>query len=46
MKITRSSPYSADIISADQSKLKGITHLGEVFGFELSEGYGLWGFGK
>ena len=37
MKITRSSPYSADIISADQSKLKGIAHLGEVFGFELSE---------
>ena len=37
VKITRSSPYSADIISADQSKLKGIAHLGEVFGFELSE---------
>ena len=37
VKITRSSPYSADIISADQSKLKGIAHLGEVFDFELSE---------
>ena len=37
VKITRSSPYSADIISAGQSKLKGIAHLGEVFGFELSE---------
>ena len=37
VKITRSSPYSADIISADQSKLKGIAHLGEFFGFELSE---------
>ena len=37
LKITRSSPYSADIISKDQSKLRGIAHLGEVFGFELSE---------
>lgn len=37
VKITRSSPYSADIISEGQSKLKGIARLGEDFGFELSE---------
>lgn len=35
--VTRSSPYSADMISKDQSKLKGIARVGEVFGFELSE---------
>ncbi|MGT2742807.1 Cof-type HAD-IIB family hydrolase [Streptococcus plurextorum] len=35
--VTRSSPYSADVISLNQSKLKGIERLGQVFGFELSE---------
>ena len=39
VKITRSSPYSADIISADQSKLKGIAHLGEVL---VSNSVRLW----
>ncbi|MBA2795845.1 Cof-type HAD-IIB family hydrolase [Streptococcus porcinus] len=37
VKITRSSPYSIDLISVDQSKIKGIERLGEMFGFELSE---------
>ncbi|EGJ27162.1 Cof-type HAD-IIB family hydrolase [Streptococcus porcinus] len=37
VKITRSSPYSIDLISLDQSKIKGIERLGEMFGFELSE---------
>ncbi|MGT2907517.1 Cof-type HAD-IIB family hydrolase [Streptococcus dentiloxodontae] len=37
VKITRSSPYSTDIVSEGQSKLKGIKYLGTLFGFELSE---------
>ncbi|CAM4068679.1 haloacid dehalogenase [Streptococcus penaeicida] len=37
IKITRSSPYSIDLISVDQSKIKGIERLGEMYGFELSE---------
>ncbi|GET84235.1 hypothetical protein KNZ16_09550 [Streptococcus dysgalactiae subsp. equisimilis] len=37
IKITRSSPYSLDLISVDQSKIKGIERLGQMFGFELSE---------
>ena len=37
IKITRSSPYSADLISKEQSKIKGIARVGERFGFELSE---------
>ncbi|MGT2888127.1 Cof-type HAD-IIB family hydrolase [Streptococcus didelphis] len=37
LKITRSSPYSIDLISVDQSKIKGIERLGQMFGFELSE---------
>ncbi len=37
VKITRSSPYSIDIISEQQSKIKGIERLGEMFGFDLSE---------
>lgn len=35
--ITRSSPYSADIIAKGQSKLKGISRLAEQFGFDMSE---------
>ncbi|MFC5631682.1 MULTISPECIES: Cof-type HAD-IIB family hydrolase [Streptococcus] len=35
--VTRSSPYSADVISQGQSKVKGIARVGEVFGFDLSE---------
>lgn len=35
--VTRSSPYSADVISQGQSKIKGIARVGEVFGFKLSE---------
>lgn len=35
--ITRSSPYSIDLISQGQSKLKGIARLGEIFDFTLSE---------
>ena len=42
VKITRSSPYSADIISADQSKLKGIAHLGKVL---ISNSVRLWPLG-
>ncbi|MGT2933846.1 Cof-type HAD-IIB family hydrolase [Streptococcus catagoni] len=37
IKITRSSPYSIDLLSVDQSKIKGIERLGQMFGFELSE---------
>lgn len=37
IKITRSSPYSADLISKGQSKVKGIKRLGDMFGFDLSE---------
>ncbi|MFL4356041.1 Cof-type HAD-IIB family hydrolase [Streptococcus uberis] len=37
IKITRSSPYSIDLISVGQSKIKGIERLGTMFGFELSE---------
>ncbi|MFS1663612.1 HAD-IIB family hydrolase [Streptococcus sp. zg-JUN1979] len=37
LKITRSSPYSADIICAKQSKIRGIERVGELFGFDLSE---------
>lgn len=37
IKITRSSPYSADLISKEQSKIKGIERVGEMFGFELAE---------
>lgn len=37
IKVTRSSPYSADLISRGQSKIKGIERVGEYFGFELSE---------
>lgn len=35
--ITRSSPYSIDLISQGQSKLKGIERIGEVFEFDLDE---------
>lgn len=35
--VTRSSPYSADLVSKGQSKIKGIERLGDLFGFELSE---------
>ena len=37
IKITRSSPYSADLISQGQSKIKGIERLGQAFDFDLSE---------
>ena len=40
VKITRSSPYSADIISTGQSRLKGIAHLGGIW-FRAQRGYGL-----
>lgn len=35
--VTRSSLYSADIISKGQSKFKGIQRLAEMFGFDMSE---------
>lgn len=35
--VTRSSPYSVDIISKGQSKLKGIAYLAKHFGFDMSE---------
>lgn len=37
LTITRSSPYSADLISRGASKLKGIERLGQDFGFSLDE---------
>lgn len=37
LKLTRSSPYSMDIISKDQSKTRGIQRLGELFKFTLDE---------
>ncbi|MBJ8326417.1 Cof-type HAD-IIB family hydrolase [Streptococcus pacificus] len=37
LTVTRSSPYSADLISKDQSKLKGIKLVGDFFGFDISE---------
>ncbi|MDR0298429.1 MAG: Cof-type HAD-IIB family hydrolase [Streptococcaceae bacterium] len=35
--ITRSNPYSADLISKGTSKLRGIKRLGDRFGFSLPE---------
>lgn len=35
--VTRSSPYSADIIAKGQSKLVGIKYIAEHFGFDMSE---------
>ncbi|AXQ78057.1 Cof-type HAD-IIB family hydrolase [Streptococcus chenjunshii] len=35
--ITRSSPYSADLISEGQSKIRGIARVGELFDFNLTE---------
>lgn len=37
IKVTRSSPYSADLISKGQSKIKGVERLGDIFGFTLDE---------
>ncbi len=37
LKITRSSPYSADLIAKGQSKLVGIERVGRIFGFDLDE---------
>ncbi|MFC3928248.1 Cof-type HAD-IIB family hydrolase [Streptococcus caprae] len=37
LTVTRSSPYSADLISKNQSKLKGIERVGQYFGFDKSE---------
>lgn len=37
IKITRSSPYSIDLISKDQSKIKGIERLGQQLDFSLNE---------
>lgn len=37
VKLTRSSPYSMDVISEGQSKVKGIERVGQCYGFELSE---------
>lgn len=34
---TRSNPYSADLISQGNSKLKGIEKVGQKFGFDLSQ---------
>ncbi|MEQ9764125.1 Cof-type HAD-IIB family hydrolase [Streptococcus jiangjianxini] len=35
--ITRSSPYSIDLISDGQSKIKGIEKIGDIFDFDLDE---------
>ncbi|TWT10324.1 Cof-type HAD-IIB family hydrolase [Streptococcus sp. sy004] len=35
--ITRSSPYSADLITKGMSKLKGIKKVGQIFGFDINE---------
>ena len=35
--ITRSSPYSIDLISHGQSKIKGIERVGDIFDFDLDE---------
>ncbi|MGT2832357.1 Cof-type HAD-IIB family hydrolase [Streptococcus halotolerans] len=35
--ITRSSPYSIDLISEGQSKIKGIEKIGDIFDFDLDE---------
>lgn len=37
ISVTRSSPYSADLISKGQSKLRGICRLAEHFGWDLYE---------
>lgn len=37
VKLTRSSPYSMDDISEEQSKVKGIERVGQRYGFDLSE---------
>lgn len=37
LTITRSSPYSIDLISKGQSKIKGIQRLGKLFDFSLDE---------
>lgn len=37
VKLTRSSPYSMDVISEGQSKVKGIERVGQCYGFDLSE---------
>lgn len=37
VKLTRSSPYSMDVISDGQSKVKGIERVGQCYGFDLSE---------
>ena len=37
LTVTRSNPYSADLISEGTTKLKGIERLGKMFDFKLSE---------
>lgn len=37
VKLTRRSPYSMDVISEGQSKVKGIERVGQCYGFDLSE---------
>lgn len=37
VKLTRSSPYSMDVISEGQSKVKEIERVGQCYGFDLSE---------
>ncbi|MBB5888774.1 Cof-type HAD-IIB family hydrolase [Lactovum miscens] len=37
LNVTRSNPYSADLLSVGTSKLRGIKKLGEIFGFSLTE---------
>lgn len=37
LQATRSNPYSADLITRGNSKLKGIEKVGQKFGFDLSQ---------
>ncbi|GAB2027942.1 Cof-type HAD-IIB family hydrolase [Lactovum odontotermitis] len=37
LAVTRSNPYSADLLSKGTSKIRGIKRLGDIFGFQLVE---------
>ena len=37
LKFTRSSPYAADIINANTSKLQGIERVGREYGFDINQ---------
>ena len=37
LKFTRSSPYAADIINGDTSKLQGIARVGKEYGFDINQ---------